>query len=60
MIQGFPSVSNVQFGVWERGLANLNKKKQPSILDRLVWPVLLGAQVLPHPQLIFSFQNLVF
>jgi hypothetical protein len=34
-------------------------KYNPDIRPILVWPLLL-AQVLPHPQLIFPFQNLVF
>jgi hypothetical protein len=34
-------------------------KYNPDIRPILVWPLLL-AQVLPHPQLIFPFQNLIF
>jgi hypothetical protein len=37
----------------------IKQNKLPFFIDRLVWHVPL-AQVLPHPQLIFSFQNLVF
>jgi hypothetical protein len=45
--------------VWQILPSQTKPKEQPSIIDRLVWPVPL-AQVLPHPQLIFPSKTWFF
>ncbi len=45
--------------VWQILTSQTKLKEQPSIIDRLVWPVPL-AQVLPHPQLIFPSRTWFF